>query len=248
MDESRYLEYLAADFRRLRAVVAGALGEPVPSCPGWTGADLAFHQAEVYLHKTEAMRRGEFPRPWPPADLGDDPLAALDDAYRRLIAEFAAREPADFAPTWYEPDQTVGFWIRRMAFETVIHRVDAELAAAVTPAPIPVELAVAGIDEVLQCFLAYGVATFPDEVADLLAVCDGDTVGVDVPGVSWLVALGPDVVSVIQGQADTDAVVRGEADAVLRWLWRRVGNDAIELDGNRGSVGKLHQLLGRATQ
>lgn len=247
MDESRYLEYLDDDFRRLRAVVAGALGEPVPGCPGWTGADLAFHLTQVYLHKTETMRLDEFPKPWPPP-LGDDPPAALDDAYRRLVAEFDTRKPDEHTPTWYEADQSVGFWVRRMAYETVIHRVDAELAAGLTPGPVPTELAEGGIEEVLTCFLAYGSVAFAEDVADLMAACDGDTVRVDVPGTSWLVQLGPGVVTVIRSEADTDAVVRGEPDPVLRWLWRRVGNSAVELDGNRGVIGKLHGLLGLATQ
>ena len=43
-----------------------------------------------------------------------------------------------------------------MAQETVIHRVDAELAAGEPIAPIPDDLAVDGIDEVLERFLAYG--------------------------------------------------------------------------------------------
>ena len=66
MDKQRFLECLEADFTRLREVVAGALDAPVPSCPGWTGADLARHVAEVYLHKTETMRQGVWPAPWPP--------------------------------------------------------------------------------------------------------------------------------------------------------------------------------------
>ncbi|MCT2586659.1 maleylpyruvate isomerase family mycothiol-dependent enzyme [Actinophytocola gossypii] len=247
MDDKTYLDYLDADHRRLRSVVAGALGEPVPSCPGWTGADLAGHVAEVYLHKTETMRRGAEPEPWPP-DLGRDPLAALDGAYRELTSEFAVREPADHSVIWYTPDQTVGFWMRRMAFETVIHRVDAELAAGVTPEPIPAELAVPGIDEVLVCMLAFAASEYPEYLADQLASCDGDTVRIDVPEASWLVRLGPDVVTVERGQADAEAVVRGSADAALRWLWRRAGNEVVELDGNRGAVGKLHGLLGVATQ
>lgn len=247
MDESRYLEHLDADYRRLRAAAAGALGERVPSCPGWTGADLVTHLAEVYLQKTETIRRGEFPQQWKP-DLSGDPLAVLDQAYRQLTSELTTRKPDEFAPSWYTRDQTVGFWIRRMAFETVIHRVDAELAAGRAPEPVPDELAVPGIEEVLVSFLAYGTETYPEYVADQMAGCDGDTVRIDVPGASWLIQLGPDVVTVTRGEADTDAVVRGEADPVLRWLWRRVANEAVELDGNRGAVGKLHGLLGLATQ
>jgi uncharacterized protein (TIGR03083 family) len=245
VDENRLLQTLDADYRRLAEVVAGALGEPVPTCPGWTGADLAEHVAAVYLHKTETMRRGEFPRSWRP-DLGADPLAALRRAYGELTAEFAARKPDEPAPTWYEPVQTVGWWIRRMAQETVIHRVDAELAAGVEPSPIPPDLAADGIDEVLVCFLAYAATAYPDELREHLVSSDGSTVRIDTESGSWLVQLGPDTVSVEPDVAvgDAEAVIRGSEDAVLRWLWRRVGNDAVELDGNRAVVGKLHHVLG----
>ncbi|OLF10406.1 maleylpyruvate isomerase N-terminal domain-containing protein [Actinophytocola xanthii] len=94
MDESTYLGYLSADYRRLRAVAAQALDHPVPSCPGWTAADLAHHVALVYVNKTEHMRRGELPEPWPP-DLGEDPLAALTAAYREITEEFAERSPGE---------------------------------------------------------------------------------------------------------------------------------------------------------
>jgi len=36
---------------------------PVPSCPGWSVADLTRHVGEVYLHKTLAMREGAEPDP-----------------------------------------------------------------------------------------------------------------------------------------------------------------------------------------
>jgi MDMPI C-terminal domain len=135
-----------------------------------------------------------------------------------------------------------------MAQETVIHRVDAELAAGVEPGPIPADLAADGIDEVLVCFLAYGTTAYPEYLAEHLAGFDGSTVGVDTESGSWLVQLGPDVVTVERGTADAEAVVRGSEGAVLRWLWRRAGNDAVELDGNRGVVGQLHHLLGVSTQ
>src|SRR5258705_13012736 len=48
----------------------------------------------------------------------EPPLELLDRAYAALSAEFAARRPEDHTFTWYDPDQTVGFWIRDMAQET----------------------------------------------------------------------------------------------------------------------------------
>lgn len=246
MDEQRFLACLDADFTRLRAVVDGAVDAPVPSCPGWTGADLARHVAEVYLHKTETMRQGTWPAPWPP-EL-PDPLSALDDAYRQLTGEFAARAVTDKALTWYAHDQTVGFWLRRMAQETVIHRLDAELAAGVEHDPIPADLAVDGIDELLTCFLAYASEEDPDEVREYLADCDGRTVQIATDAAGWQVQLGPETITVERGESDAEAAVLGEPGAVLRWLWRRADDDVVRLDGNRWAVGKLRAVLGAVTQ
>src|SRR5256885_1549954 len=116
MEFPEFLDCLAADYDRMRTVVPHDLGAPVPSCPGWSVADLTRHLGEVYLHKTQCMREGVEPEPWPPKGLADEePLALLERAYAGLIAEFAARAPADPAGSWYAPDKTVGFWIRRMA-------------------------------------------------------------------------------------------------------------------------------------
>src|SRR6185436_3745950 len=168
MESARLLDSLASDFDRLRKVATTAdLAAPVPSCPGWTLADLIRHVGTVYLHKVECMRLGSHPEDWPPAGIADeDPAALLDRSYAALTAEFGSRDPADPAFTWYGPDQTVGFWIRRMAQETVIHRVDAELAAEVEPGAIPDDIALDGIDEFLIAFIEYGSRTWPDEYGD----------------------------------------------------------------------------------
>src|SRR5579872_477399 len=156
MDRSRYLDCLAADFARLRAVVPTDLSARVPTCPDWTAADLTRHVAKVYLHKIECMRLGKEPAPWPPEGLGaEDALALLDRAYASLLEEFAWRKPEDPAGNWYAPDPTVGFWIRRMAQETVIHRIDAELATGNAVHGVPPDLAVDGVDELLKIFVAY---------------------------------------------------------------------------------------------
>jgi uncharacterized protein (TIGR03083 family) len=163
MDDSRYLDCLSADHGDLRdAAAAVELTAPVPSCPGWTMSDLIFHLAEVYLHKVTLMRTGEVPPQWPPPGLAAEaPLALLGRTYGELRAEFSAREPASPALTWYEPDQTVAFWIRRMAQETVVHRIDAELAAGLPVTRVPASLAVDGVDEVLKLMLAYGLVSLP---------------------------------------------------------------------------------------
>jgi hypothetical protein len=43
MEYSRFLDCLAADFAHQRAVVPTDPAAAVPSCPGWTVADLTRH-------------------------------------------------------------------------------------------------------------------------------------------------------------------------------------------------------------
>src|SRR5260370_24460497 len=113
MEYSRFLDCLAVDFARLRAVVPIRPTATVPSCPGWTVADLTRHVGEGYLHKTLAMREGAEPGPWPPEELADEePLALLDRAYAGLLGEVAARKPEDPAGSSYAPYPTVGLRIR----------------------------------------------------------------------------------------------------------------------------------------
>jgi uncharacterized protein (TIGR03083 family) len=254
MENARYLECLAADFARLRSVVPADLAAAVPTCPGWTVADLTRHVGQVYLHKTAAMREGAEPDQWPPEGLaGEEPLALLDRAYTGLIAEFAARKPDDPAGTWYTPDQTVGFWIRRMAQETVIHRIDAELGTGQAVAPVPDDLAVDGIDELLKVFVAFSVAEWGDYFTDILAASPGRSYTVQSGGAAWRVQTGPGLFAVEDGSgdADNDVTVSGPPAAVLRWVWNREGAHepvGVTVDGAPDAVAELRRCIVTATQ
>lgn len=254
METTRYLDCLAADYAALRAAaVSAGMGAPVPSCPGWTAADLVAHVGEVYLHKTVVMREGKWPDPWPPDDHPADPLTLLDLGYRELTAEFAARPAGQPSLTWYGPDQTVGFWIRRMAQETVVHRMDAQLAAGVPVTAAPDDLAIDGVDEVLGRFLAYGSAEWPEEYATVagghLPGADGTSAVVVTAGpASWTVRPAPAAVTVTDG-ADraARAVVSAAPDAMLRWLWGRAGDEEVTMTGDPEWTGYLRRLLAAVT-
>jgi uncharacterized protein (TIGR03083 family) len=254
MDSSRFLDCLAADFARLRAVVRTGLTAAVPSCPGWSVADLTRHVGEVYVHKTLAMRDGVEPEPWPPREFADEePLALLDRAYAGLLEEFAARKPDDPAGSWYIPDQTVGFWIRRMAQETVVHRIDAELATGQPVAPVPADLAVDGIDELLKVFVAYSVAEWGDYFTGVLGGSPGHTYVVRTEGAVWRVRTGPGMFAVTDGPGDApaDVTVSGPPSAVLRRLWNResVGEpDGVIVEGAPEAVEELRGCIVTATQ
>jgi uncharacterized protein (TIGR03083 family) len=256
MDESAYLDRLASDYGDLRdAATAAELSAPVPGCPGWTLSDLVFHVAEVYLHKARIMRTGEWPDPWPPPGLRDEaPVPLLGRAFGELMAEFAAHDADTPVPTWYDPDQTVAFWIRRMAQETVIHRIDAEQAAGLPVTAVPGDLAIDGVDEVLKRFLAYASVNWPEDFAKMPGghlAGDGnqDTITVAAGPVSWTVLPSPREVRVEDGRRDdTRTVISAAPDLMLRWLWGRASDDAIAVSGDPDWAGYLRRMLAEVTE
>lgn len=268
MENSRYLECLEADYRRIREVVPGHLEERVPTCPEWTVDDLTWHVGMVYLHKATAMRQGSEPENWPPHFDDASAIELLDDAYRQLTGEFAVRDPAEPSGTWYRPDQTVGFWIRRMAQETVIHRIDAELGAREQVTPVADDLAVDGIDELLRVFVGYGVSEWADFFTEVLKDSPGrtylitaDAAGGDPagnPGVSWLVSTGPGKFTVaggpgerVDGTVSPDVTVHGPPADVLRWAWNREtpGEPSrVTISGDADSLAEFRRCVVIATQ
>jgi uncharacterized protein (TIGR03083 family) len=271
MDDAEFLDRVASDYALLRdAAEAAEATVPVPACPGWTMADLVSHVGVVYLHKATIMRTGQWPEPWPPPDVAEEPpLPLLNRAYGELAAAFAGHAPADPAPTWYDPDQTVAFWIRRMAQETVIHRIDAEQAASLPVTSVPDDLAVDGVDEVLKRFLAYDSVHWPDEFSqlkgghlageggrDAITVKAGTVkagrvkAGTVTAGpVAWTVRPSPREVLVEDGASDDPrVVVEAAPDPMLRWLWGRAGDDAVRVTGDPEWARYLRRMLAEVTE
>ncbi|MCX4829426.1 maleylpyruvate isomerase family mycothiol-dependent enzyme [Streptomyces sp. NBC_01016] len=257
---ARYLDCLAADFERLRAAATPAPTAQVPSCPDWTVTDLVHHVGQVYAHKTQAVLAatpGTEPE-WPPKGTADEePFALLDRAYAELRTALAAHAPEDPSGTWYAPDQTVGFWIRRMAQETVIHRIDAELAAGGPISPVPDDLAVDGIDELLKVFTAYAVTEWSDYFREPLAASPGRTYEVRAEaehGATWRIRTGPDPTFTVEAGTATgspDVILSGTPEALLRDLWNRAGADEISqvrVTGAPEAVEELRICLRISTQ
>lgn len=254
MDPSRHLDCLAADFARLRSLVPLGATAPVPTCPGWTVADLARHVGEVYLHKARCIEDGAEPVPWPPEELAqEDPAALLDRGYAALRAAFTAHAPGDRSGTWYAPDPTVGFWYRRMAQETVIHRIDAELAAGQSVEPVPDDLAVDGVDELFKVFVAYSVREWGEEFTDTLASSPGRTFAVRTEGAAWRLRTAPGVFTVEDGDdgSPADVTLEGPPEALLRRLWNREGGGTasrVTVTGAPEALAELRGCVVTATQ
>ena len=243
MESDRFLALLRTDSDLLAAAAAGGLDADVPPCPGWRVRDVVTHTAEVYEHKLACMALNAKPELWPPDWPADrDPLEWFADAQGRLLTVLTSTDPATPAYTWWPDNQTVGFWVRRMAQETAVHRVDVQSAFdAITP--IDAELAVDGVDEVLTLMLA---GDWSDQPFD--AVGAGERIEIKPGGQRWVVTLNPQSVDVAAPDgASVDGTVSGSPSDVLLWLWGRADEQVVDLAGDLAAIRLLRERLAWAT-
>ena len=150
----------------------------VPSCPGWTAADLLWHLTEVHLFWGAVVGSGattdeqveaiEHAKPVRPADR-TAALALRSRATEGLLSALRSTFPDAPAWSWFESDQTVGFTLRMQTHEATIHRVDAELTAGLPVSTIADDIAVAGLDHVIDVMWAWvpgGVEAIPVGVVE----------------------------------------------------------------------------------
>ena len=212
-------EYLVA-FERDSAAFVGAcevagLTVAVPSCPGWTVADLLWHVTEVYdfwltMVSEQRTTWEGYERPPRPVDEG---LAAMYRGRRDdLLKTMSAVDPAMSTWTWSN-DKTAGFIIRRMTQETAVHLWDATEAAGMVN-PIEPALASDGIDEFLTHFTA-DVAEGASPVGGSVHLHCGDVAG------EWTVKETDDGFAVVREHSKGDCAIRGTASDILLALWRR---------------------------
>jgi uncharacterized protein (TIGR03083 family) len=250
----RYLELLAADGERLAAVAQDHLDQPVPTCPGWDAAEVVRHTGSVFHHKIACVRLGRDPEEgeWqqsPPE--GRDLIGWYREALVALVDLLGSRDPASPAYTWYPPEQDVAFWQRRMAQEAAVHRVDAEAASGQVTA-VEDDLAVDGIDEVLDLFLRFDfdsndVAAEPD--LDITRHA-GRSVLVRTGRHAWHVGVAsgePEQIVLLREPAPAQATVSAEPSELLLWLWGRRPDAAVTVSGDQAAAAALRDLLSVVT-
>ncbi|ADB35142.1 protein of unknown function DUF1503 [Kribbella flavida DSM 17836] len=234
------LDYLA-ELDRTAAELATVLdtvdpSAAVPSCPGWTVADLALHigagqrwSAAILLSGVEQRRPDVLRTTISWSDWYAGTTAALVAAIRAVDPD----EPCwNFAPV----EQRAGFWVRRRLHETAVHLVDA-VQAAVGPQTgpdtglevIPAPVAADGVDEVFGVFLprllARGFAPAVTRPIGVRAVDTGD---------AWSLAPAGDSEppKVERGRADGEAVLTGTAAELLLCLWKRLPTERLTVEGD----------------
>ena len=226
MDYGDYISALRSNGKAAAQVARDMPMETtVPSCPEWTLLDLAHHLGSH--HRWVAGNLDQPPdgkafkrREEPPADEAIPDW--LEAGAEMLATKLAATDPAKPCWTWVPFDDSVGFWARRTAHETAMHRWDAQNADGEADAVEP-ELAADGVDEYLGILGAFQGRRFPEAGSIHLH-------STDTPG-EWLVRLDAEGIQLTREHAKGDVAVRGPASDVLLVLMGRKTMVAVDVFG-----------------
>jgi uncharacterized protein (TIGR03083 family) len=212
----------------------------VPTCPGWTLADLVHHvgtvhrwqEAQLRADDTERLARSErLERP------DDESLQEwLQHGLASLLQAFAETDPERLTPTWFGP-RPASFWARRAAHETAIHRWDAQ-AAVMSPSPIDAAQAVDAIDELLENVVPRRVADAgwepPPASIHLHAT--------DIDG-EWTIHVDGQSVTVTRSHDKGDVAARGSANDLILLLAGRIPPSRLELFGDHAVLDRWHRSV-----
>lgn len=258
MNWGEYLQAIRSDGAAVLDAGRKGLNPEVPSTPGWSVRDVIAHLGQVHRQKTHIVREllvDEEPDFSAFAIRDDDALLEwFAEGLHEMTAVFSVADPATHVHTWHEPDQTVGFWIRRMAHETVIHRVDAELGHG-APTPVNPILGADGVDEILTTFME-GYPPWAEVTRSPVAVrLESEGRRWNVRFLSWT-GTSPNSGKTYEDEAGIEleadgpspsAVVRGSGDALDLFLWGRGSADGLVTEGHPSVLLYLRDVAASST-
>ncbi|MQA17139.1 MAG: hypothetical protein GEV09_24305 [Pseudonocardiaceae bacterium] len=250
IDHGRMLDVVGIEGELLLDAAGRALPHaahnPVPGCPGLTLGETVRHVGAVHRVTRQWVAHDQRPEQWQRAPVDGDLVTFVRSGLSELVTELERHDPAAPCDTWWPADRSHGFWRRRMAHETTVHRVDVQASAGMTVDPIDDPVALDGIDEVLFLWFGHRLGqlgmTSPQPGA----------VGISAGGRYWLAVfeLGRSTARRM-AEADfttADAVVSGEALAVYLWMWGRAPDQSVSISGEPDAAAQLWALLRPATQ
>lgn len=223
LSREQYLIHLNADYQLLATAIPESPVD-VPSCPGWTTKDLAKHMAHVYLGQAYVVETGsqaenkEHLAPYPRTE---DFMEFMSWGFAAITKALDINRPERATWSWHHSDHTVDFWFRRMAHETVIHRIDAEQAVGAV-SEIDEVLALDGVDEVLDFLPLMGSwPEVPNIDFGIVSIVATTKSGTQV----WDLHFTDQAATVSAADQPNPAarlVISGDAEAMDLYLWGRI--------------------------
>ncbi|GLY66266.1 maleylpyruvate isomerase N-terminal domain-containing protein [Amycolatopsis taiwanensis] len=248
IDHGRFLETLGVEVELLTGAARAAPPDtPVPACAGFTVGEIVRHVGGIYRVARLWITEGHRPRRWQSDPVpGQTTEQYLRTGLAALLGELTTHDPGQYAAGWWPADLTYGFWSRRMAHETTIHRTDVQGAAGVDITEIAEDIAIDGIDEVLSAWFGRRLPMLG------LSGTTTRSVAVQTAGHTWIARAGPDETIAWHCSAaeaeQADSIVSSSPMSVYLWLWGRVGHHAVTWDGDPDAIAQLWALLRLATR
>ena len=232
-----YLAAVLADADRIAAAWhVGPASAPVAACPGWSLLDLITHLGAVHRWATEAISTADKPVGRLDATPGDhDPGDWLRAGAGALVDALDAVDPS--APAWhvFPGPRRQWFWSRRMAVETMLHRVDADVAVGST-STLRTDLAIVGLHEVFTSGYPRTTARegidYPRSTLHVHCTDDDRQAGWG----EWLLRVDGDDYVLTTEHAKGDAAIRAEAGPLLLALMHRGDRSALDVVGDAAAA------------
>jgi uncharacterized protein (TIGR03083 family) len=248
-DYGRLLETIGIEAERMVRSAGGVDPEfDVPGCPGLTLGETVRHAGSMYRMVLSWLRSGERPSAWQrEPDVGQPIEEYLLSGMRAVVDRLSAHDPEEGCATWWPEHQTYGFWYRRLAHESTVHRVDVQGAAGVDLDRVDDDIALDGIDEVLRLWFTHRLSAIG------VSGTRNHRVLVRSDKREWLARATPTGTSAWRVEPDeeyADGTITGPPHHTYLWLWGRIPPQTKEVvrDGSDDAVAQLWALLRLATR
>lgn len=235
-----YIDSFVADAAAIRDVFASAGPDlPVPATPKWDLGRLVKHIGTVFVWGAGVVeqrpdrvdpRSLDIGLPEERSDYGEWLVRSASQA----AAVMSSADPNDDCWSWGADSHAI-FWSRRLAHEISVHRWDVQSAFG-APSPIGAELAVDGLDELLEN-LAFRPDTDLRGLGERLHLHATDCEG------EWLITVGADGVEFAHEHAKGDVAARATASDLLLLILGRVEPSAIEIFGDGEQLNTWQERL-----
>ncbi len=246
MTAERRRQALRAHTERLAECVGAADSDAaVPTCPGWTVADLVAHVGQTQRWVSEIIERRIVDPTQLPTEMATVPTASgdwpgwLTDGAARAV-EACSDEALEAAVFNAAADDRSGgaFWLSSLLNETVIHGADAAYAAG-RDYDVDADIAADLITNHLTMLTSPTWAAMRPDSANALRGT-GETLhwhAADEPGPGeWFIERGPDGASWQPRSGAADVTVSGPASSLLLVMTRRRRladeTDQVSVDGD----------------